>query len=281
MSNQSDFEKRAVSDITRVASELTSAEVVKLLAKYLSTDPKLQQQIACHWMQPICMGSDNSLQSEIQRRFSSLLVEQVYLELITTSHNDTTAVLYIFGDALDVFGIPISLFRVNYIAFACILRLISDGFENANSLSFRTYTCSSTKNKSKWSQFAFNNTFQLHFNRPAFIGSIMAYFAATSHRASLTSSSVHTAAYRDMMRILLMSALSDSLSQIFGSGRQFGWLDDHATAELYRLLEICKSEKKFNARSFIHELAAQYLSYVNKEHNKEAAKPTQRIVEVV
>jgi hypothetical protein len=281
MSTQTKFEKHAIADITRVMQDLESAQVVQLLAKHMSTDAKLQQQIACHWMQPICMGTDNSLQNEIQRRFSSLLVEQVHLEVIATSHNDTTAVLYLFGDSLDVFGIPISLFRVNYIAFACILRLLGDGRENTKNLSFRSYTCSSTNNKSKWSQFSFNNTFQLHLNRSAFIGSILAYFAATSHRASLTAASFHSGNYREVMRVLLMSALSDSLSQIFGSGRSFSWLDDHATADLYRLLELCKTEKKFNARSFIVELAAQYLWYVQKEDENQPAKQTLRIVQVL
>lgn len=271
----SEFAKNAHAGIKRVLMEMESVDVVCLLATHISTDPKLQQLIVCHWMQSICAGTDQSVQKELQLRFSSLLTEKIDLEVVATSHNSTEAVLYLFGAELDSFGVPVSLFRVNYIAFACISRLLADGRDNTSKLSFRSYTCSSTNTKSKWWHFSYNATFQLHFQRSAIVCSIMAYFAATSHRANLVSATYHSSNYRSIMRVLLMSALSDSLSQIFGSGRSFSWLSG---TQLYRLLFLCKADDTFTAKAFLVELASLYQELFKQTDEQAPAEP--RLVEV-
>jgi hypothetical protein len=259
------FKQNAMEAVERILRSDSTMEVVQTLALHLSTDCKLQQQLAYHWMQPICMSASSKLETELMLRINSLLTETVRLEVCAETQNRMYGTLYLFGQELAVFGIPFDSLRVNYVAYACVVRLMAQGHANEERRAFGKFVCSVNNVKSTWSEFGLNRTLQLLLARTPFVTSIVAYMAATALRSNAQPTLGVNAMQRDYVRavrVVLASVLTESLSQIFGGKRaasqRFPWLDADCADELFQLRSKCNRDATFNVKELDALLMRQY-----------------------
>jgi len=267
------FKRNGLQMIEWIQQFASIVEVIELMALYFSTDCKLQQQIVCHWMQPLCHGADTPLQTEIKQRFNVLLTTPIRLEIQTKSENRLHGIIYLFGTEHPTFSIPFDLLGVDFVVFACLLRLMSQGHMNEGRRAFGRSSCSSDNCTLTWSEFAFNHTLQQSICRAPFLISIIAYFAATSWAAAQLPPVVGAPPrnYSRATRVLLLGALTDSLSYINGGATSMQqnspksdvrmrctWLDDAFVSDMYALRRLCKADATFNVKQLLELLGHQY-----------------------
>jgi len=265
------FKDAAMMTVDRIMRQAAPLDVLAEFVHHLSADCKLQQQVACHWMQPFCKGADSSLQEEIAARIVELMQAPAQLEVRTQEHNRIQGTLYVFGAELAMFGIPFDLLRVNYVAFACALRLMTEGHMNdAPRRSFGRYACSADTCTATWSEFGLNTTLSNTLRRLPFVISIMLYFVATANRAD--HADVPRAArragqdYSRATRVLLSAALADAATALSTEPvrRRCRWISDADIAELWRVSREVAPRASIGPRYLLASLLRQYCADAQK-----------------
>ena len=266
------YKKRAIDRTEEIFGGLSDIEAVSMLAYHLSTDCKLHQSIADHWMKPLFTASDTSVQAALTQRINTLLTLPIRIEITySTIGGRNCGVLLLFGQEAAIFGIPFEFLRTSAIPFACIERFAAQGGIGSNTQpgvrrAFQ-YRCVTGIAKSIWSEFQWNHTFNQQFHRAPFVASILAYLSATAFRCNMLPTPVNSM-QRDYLRTtrhIALAAMTASLSQLFGRSeadegatRRFSWLDRACANELYLLREACDNDATFTAVHFDRLLLGQY-----------------------
>jgi hypothetical protein len=242
-----------------ITKDMEAIEVLQTLLLQLAADPQLHQACAAQWMAPLFRTRKTSVQRMLVQRINTLLTAPVCVELsYMTVRGRDCGTLYLFGRELTIFGIPLDLFRTNFVALACIARLASQGHMSEGGRVFGAYRRSVANTASDWSQFSYNSIVQLQLERTPFVTAIAAHLCAVALRRD-TVSPIKT--HWRTTRMLMAAALTESLSQIFGSGSTLDllpWLDSICSSELYAVREACLSDDRFRALEFDRLLLAQY-----------------------
>lgn len=259
---------------TEIASTMDEMQVIETLLLQLGTDPELHQQIAHRWMTTMYKSRDVSVQRMLVQRINTFLTARVLVELtyVTVLGRDH-GTLYLFGRELAIFGIPIDLLRTNFVALACVMRLAAQGHAIQGTRLFGVYKRSIGNSESTWSSFRYNSIVQQQLERAPLVTAIVAYTSAMSFRSD---ASLQLKTHSKTTRLLMLAVLTQSLSQIFGSGSpldRFPWLDAVCFGELYAVREACAEPKTFNALEFDRILLSQY-ARICKNQILPAAKET-------
>jgi hypothetical protein len=261
---------------TEVASTMDEMQVLETLLLQLATDPELHQQIAYRWMTTLFRSRDVSVQRMLTQRINTLLTARALVELsyATVLGRDHGA-LYLFGRELAIFAIPLDVLRTNFVALACVLRLVAQGHATTGTRLFGVYRRSIGNTESTWSSFRHNSIVQQRLERAPLMTAIVAYTSAMSFRSDASSSFVKK--HAQTTRLLMLAVLTDSLSQIFASGStldRYPWLDAGCFGELHALRALCTGDATFNALEFDRLLLSQYARICKNQIVDPAREPT-------
>jgi hypothetical protein len=238
---------------------METIEVLQTLLLQLAADVKLHEACASQWMAPLFRTRKTTVQRMLVQRINTLLTAPVCVELThITVHGRGCTTLYLFGREHGIFGISLDLMRTNFVALACITRLAAQGHVTEGGRAFAAYRRSISNTQSEWSQFSYNSLVQQQLERAPFVTAIAAHLCSVALRLDTVSplkKHWHTT------RLLLAAALTESLSQLFGSGStldRMQWLDAVCSSELYAVRDACLHEHTFTALEFDRLLLAQY-----------------------
>jgi hypothetical protein len=244
---------------TEITRDMSEIEVVSLLLLQLSCDPQLHQQFASHWMSMLFQTKKSTVERLLTQRINSLLTARIAVEVVyVTDRGRDYGILYLFGREFAIFGIPMDMLRTNFIAIACITRLVAQGHVTEGKRAFNSYRRSVANTESVWSQFSENKVVELQLERAPFVTAIVSHLCSVALRMDTVSA---IKKHSETTRLLISAALTQCLSQIFGSEKpmhQYPWLDATCANELYALRELCLSKKTFTAFQLDEFLLEQY-----------------------
>lgn len=157
-------------------------DVAATLAREMSVDPTVLANVCAELStrQPQMKDRAASQQDALASQLLDLLIESVNLEVVATSvgRSDMAFHVYLFGIDRPLFCFSLACLATNPTVSACVLRMVSSGYERDGERFFRRRYMAPDKSRLEYRDFAFNELFSRHFFRaPMFLHFIMSFLS--------------------------------------------------------------------------------------------------------
>lgn len=116
------YKERSTATVIHIMRDASVTDVTRRLALQLFIDPELVAQFGNFWSKNLAVVGAKSMEAEICEQLAVLLCAPIRLSL--TTYDDQEGWIYLFdAEEQPTFGLPMALFKSNFVALACIQRV--------------------------------------------------------------------------------------------------------------------------------------------------------------
>jgi hypothetical protein len=250
---------------------LPAQEVASNLAVLMSIDPQLLNSVATIYVQRLTKVANKTLEETLGEMFADLFKFPMHLEIrteqITSGSFDGS--VYLFGMDQPFYSIPMKLFRSSTSAFACLSRLTNEPGQMPEGCSFRKTMCEADNSEMRYSQFAYNATFNAIFSRFSLLVALCVSLSATSRvqEAKFVDNNDHS-----MMRVLVHGALMRLVENISRPEVRANkpHLTDALIVKIHQLIKMCSALETFHSLNLM-QLSVENYRTVCQTHSMRIA----------
>lgn len=241
--------------VRAVLHEWSMQRVAREFGLLLGTCVLTGQKVAQCWIRPFSGGGKTTLAEDLATMLTRVLVEPLDLEITTESGARTHGTLRLFGPH---FTIPFDALRDNYVLYACVLRILGQGFVSASTdaqRAFRASEVAEDRGAVTYHNFRFSGDVNNALSRSALVMSICTAFVATALRAASErddqeSAQIDIQASRVVLQQVLRTVELDTMTA--AKSNRAKWLGELDFAAITTLLDLCTEPGRYKVREFLH-----------------------------
>ncbi len=251
---------RACRELSEISSELSMQAVAKRFGMMLSGCACTQTVLALRWIDPLVCRDDVPVAAELSAIFTRVVLAPLCFEVHTESGERVHATVELFGKTLPL---PFDLLVGNYVAGACILRMLGQGHVAAAKDARPAFTSVARiagSGSVDYTNFRFSAALDSSLSRSSFVCAIATAFVASVLCAVAEKSQEDARLYVEMSRTVLldvMRKLSVDVRAAVDAGRA-KWIGDLDFEMIDRLVDLCSESANFHSRAFVGVLLMHY-----------------------
>lgn len=251
---------RACRELSEISSELSMQTVARRFGMMLSGCPCTQTVLALRWIDPLVCRDDVPVSAELSAIFTRIALAPLNFEVRTENGERVHATIELFGKTLPL---PFDLLVGNYVAGACILRMLGQGHVAAAKDARPAFTSVARiagSGSVDYTNFRFGAALDASLSRASFVCAIATAFVASVLCAVAEKSPADARLYIEMSRTVLLDVLrklSIDVRAAVDAGRA-KWIGDLDFEMIDRLVDLCSESANFHSRAFVGVLLMHY-----------------------